>query len=409
MRGPAVSDVHRYLEGLAPLAVHLGLAGVQRALDALGRPERSAPVLHVAGTNGKGSTCALAEAALRAAGLRTGLYTSPHLVRFNERIQVDGRPVDDAALAAAVAAVRAACPWHDGGAPEERLSYFEVATLAAFQHFAAARVDVLVVEVGLGGRLDATNAVAPAVTAVARIGLDHQQYLGETVAQVAREKAGIFKPGAPAVVHAHQPPGVLEVLAAEAARAGAPFEVAEPGWAGPLSLAGPHQRGNAALAAAALRALGRRGVAVGEGALQAGFAGARWPGRLERVAGVWLDGAHNPQGAEALAAALDALHPGRPAEVVFGVLADKDHRGMLAALAPAVGQLHLVTPATARARASAEVALQATALGLPVDQHASLAEAVACARAAAGPRPVVVAGSLYLVGEARALLAGDRP
>ncbi|MBL0276070.1 MAG: bifunctional folylpolyglutamate synthase/dihydrofolate synthase [Anaeromyxobacter sp.] len=379
---------------------------VERALTALGRPERAAPVLHVAGTNGKGSTCALAAAALQAAGLRTGLYTSPHLVRFNERIQVDGAPVDDRALAQVVAEVRAACPWHEGGAPEERLSYFEVATLAALRHFARQRVDVMVVEVGLGGRLDATNAVRPAVTAVARIGLDHTQWLGDTVALVAREKAGIFKPGVAAVVHAAQPPGVLEVLSDAAARVGAPFEVAPAGWDGPLGLLGPHQRGNAALAAAALRALARTGLPVGEGEVARGFAAARWPGRLERVGGVLLDGAHNPQGAEALAAALAALHPGQPAELVFGVLADKDHRAMLAALAPAARRLHLVTPVTARARAAAEVAALAAGLGLTADVHPGLPEALACARAAAGGRPVVVAGSLYLVGEARALLLG---
>ncbi|MCM2334774.1 MAG: Mur ligase family protein, partial [Anaeromyxobacteraceae bacterium] len=210
-------DVHRYLEALSPLSMRFGLERVERALDALGRPERAAPALHVAGTNGKGSTCAMAAAALRAAGLRTGLYTSPHLVAFNERIQVDGVPIGDAALAAAVQAVRSACPWHEAGAPEERLTYFEVATLAAFVHFAAARVEVMVVEVGLGGRLDATNALRPAVAAVARIGLDHTRLLGATIAEVAREKAGIFKPGVPAVLHAVQPPGALEVLRAEAA------------------------------------------------------------------------------------------------------------------------------------------------------------------------------------------------
>jgi dihydrofolate synthase/folylpolyglutamate synthase len=401
-----MQDVHRYLDGLSPLSMRFGLERVERALDALGHPERAAPVLHVAGTNGKGSTCAMAAAALRAAGLTVGLYTSPHLEAFNERIQVDGRPIADADLAAAAEAVRAACPWHEAGAPEERLTYFEFATLAAFVHLARARVDAAVVEVGLGGRLDATNAVAPAVTAVARIGLDHTQLLGDTVEAVAREKAGIFKRGVPAVVHAHQPPGVLEVLAAEAARAGAPFQVAPPGWDGPMALLGPHQRGNAGLAAAALRALRGAGLPVGEEAVAAGIAGASWPGRLERLGGVLLDGAHNPDGAAALAAALAALHPGRPAELVFGVLGDKDHRGMLAALAPVARRLHLVAPATPRARPAAEVAALAASLGVDAHVHDGVAAAIACARAAAAGAPVVVAGSLYLVGEARGLLRG---
>jgi dihydrofolate synthase/folylpolyglutamate synthase len=399
-----MQDVHRYLEGLAPQAMRFGLHRVERALDALGRPERACPVLHVAGTNGKGSTCAMAAAALRLAGLRTGLYTSPHLEAFNERIQVDGRPIDDEALAAAVAAVRAACPWHDAGAPGQRLTYFEFATVAAFRYLALARVEVAVVEVGLGGRLDATNAVRPAVTAVARIGLDHTQLLGDTVEAVAREKAGIFKADVPAVVSAAQPEGVLEVLRAEAAQAGAPFQVAPAGWAGPVALAGAHQQGNAGLAAAALRALRRGGVPVSEDAIARGIATARWPGRLERVGEVLLDGAHNPDGAAALASALGELHPGRPVELVFGVLADKDHRGMLAALAPAIRRLHLVTPASARARPAAEVAALAQALGLEADVHQGVAQALACARRAAPGAPVVVAGSLYLVGEARALL-----
>ncbi len=398
-------DVHRYLEGLSPLSMRFGLDRVERALDALGRPERAAPVLHVAGTNGKGSTCAMAAAALQAAGLRTGLYTSPHLTAFNERIQVDGAPIGDADLAAAVEAVRAACPWHEAGAPEDRLTYFEVATLAALVHLARARVDVAVVEVGLGGRLDATNAVRPAVTAVARIGLDHTQLLGDTVEAVAREKAGIFKPGVPAVIHAWQPPGVREVLAAEAARAGAPLTVAPAGWGGPLALLGPHQQGNAGLASAALRALRAAGVPVGEEAIARGLATARWPGRLERVGEVLLDGAHNPDGAAALAQALAALHPGRPAELVFGVLGDKDHRGMLEALRPVVRRLHLVAPHSPRARAPGEVAALAAALGLAADLHGGVGEAIACARAAAADgAPVVVAGSLYLVGEARGLL-----
>lgn len=402
-------DPHRYLEALSPLAMRFGLDRVERALDALGHPERRAPILHVAGTNGKGSTCAMAAAALRLAGHRTALYTSPHLERFNERIAVDGSPISNAALAEAVAEVRAACPWHDGGEPGDRLSYFEFATLAALVHFARAGAEVTVLEVGLGGRLDATNAVRPAVTAVAAIGLDHTQWLGETVEAVAREKAGIFKAGVAAVVHGVQPPGVLEVLRAEAERAGAPFEVAAPGWDGPLGLAGPHQRGNAGLAAAALRALRGSGVTVGEAEIARGIATVRWPGRLEQVGGVLLDGAHNPDGARALATALAELHPGRPVELVFGALADKDHRGMLAALAGAVRRLHLVAPASPRARAAADLQVAAASLGLAADLHADVAEALACARGCAGDgAPVAVAGSLYLVGEARALLLRGR-
>jgi dihydrofolate synthase/folylpolyglutamate synthase len=396
-----------YLDTLEPLGMRFGLERVERALDALGHPERAYPILQVAGTNGKGSTCAMAAAALRAAGHRTGLYVSPHLVRFNERIQVDGRSVDDAALEAATAEIRRACPWHDAGGPGDRLTYFEFATLLGFLVFARARVGVAVVEVGLGGRLDATSAATPRVTAVARIGLDHVQLLGGTVEAIAREKAGIFKPGVPAVVHAAQPPGALESLRAEAARRGAPFQVAADAWDGPIGLAGPHQRGNAALAAAALQALDAAGVPVPAEAIARGIAEARWPGRLETVAGVLLDGAHNADGAAALAAALAALHPGRPVELVFGVLADKDHRGMIAALGPAVRRFHLVAPPSPRARPAEELG-PLVERHAPADLHGSVEEAIACARRAAGDGAVVaVAGSLYLVGAARAHLAGE--
>jgi len=402
-----MTDPHPYLAGLQPLAMRFGLERMERALEALGHPERRQPVLHVGGTNGKGSTCAMAAAALAEAGLAVGLYTSPHLVRFNERIQVRGRTIDDGALADAVDEVRRACPWHEAGAEADRLTYFEFATLAGLVHFARAGVDVAVVEVGLGGRFDATTAIAPRVTAVARIGLDHTQLLGDTVEQIAFEKAGIFKPGVPAVVHAHQPPGALEVLRAEALRRGAPFVVAPAGWDGPIALRGAHQRGNAGLAAAALRELARSGVPIAEEAIARGIAAVRWPGRLEEVGGVLLDGAHNPDGAAALAAALAALHPGRPVELVFGVLADKDHAGMLRALAPAARRLHLVAPVTPRARPAADLHAQARALGADADLHPRLEDALRCAtRAAADGALVCVAGSLYLVGEARALLGG---
>jgi dihydrofolate synthase/folylpolyglutamate synthase len=400
-----VTDPHRYLERLEPLSMRFGLARVERALDALGRPERSYRVLHVGGTNGKGSTCAMAAAALAAAGHRVGLYTSPHLVHFEERIQVAGQPIAEADLAARVDEVVRACPWHEAGGPADRLTYFEFATLVGLAHFAHTGCDVAVVEVGLGGRLDATNAIFPAVTAVARIGLDHVSLLGDTVEAIAAEKAGIFKRDVPAVVHSAQPPGALPVLRAEAARRGAPFQVAPADVPGPVALAGPHQRGNAGLAAAALRALRGTGVAVPDEAIVAGIAGARWPGRLEEVGGVWLDGAHNVQGAAALTEALGGLFPGRPVEVVLGVLSDKDLDGMVTALAPIVRRVHAVAPRSIRARSAAEVAAAAVAQGIPAEVHSGLPDALSRARALAGAEGVVcVAGSLYLVGEARAML-----
>ncbi|MGA8893088.1 MAG: Mur ligase family protein, partial [Anaeromyxobacteraceae bacterium] len=219
-----------YLDTLRPLSIRLGLERMERALDALGRPERDLAILHVAGTNGKGSTCAMAARALGLAGHRVGLYTSPHLVRFHERIQVDGRSISDAALQERIDEVRRACPWHEGGGEADRLTYFEFATLLGLLHLARERVDAAVVEVGLGGRFDATNAVTPRVAAVSRIGLDHMQFLGERVDAIAREKAGIFKRGVPAVVARAQPAEALEALRDEAARRDAPFHVAGEDW-----------------------------------------------------------------------------------------------------------------------------------------------------------------------------------
>ncbi|MBS1111605.1 MAG: FolC bifunctional protein [Anaeromyxobacteraceae bacterium] len=361
-----------YLDTLRPLAMRFGLERMERALEALGRPDRDLAILHVAGTNGKGSTCAMSAQALRLAGHRVGLYTSPHLVR------------------------------------SDRLTYFEFATLVGLLHLARERVGAAVVEVGLGGRFDATSAVTPRVAAVARIGLDHMQFLGDRVDAIAREKAGIFKRGVPAVVARAQPPEAMAALRDEAERRGAPFHVAAASWDGPVALRGAHQQGNAALAAAALRLLDASGVRVGEEAIREGIASARWPGRMEEVGGVLLDGAHNPDGAAALAAALPVLHPSRPVELVFGVLSDKDHEGMLAALAPATRRIHLVAPDSPRAREPGSYLAAARRLGVGVDVHASLPEALACARHGARDGALVcVAGSLYLVGEARGLLAGE--
>src|SRR5512137_1822103 len=396
-----------YLDSLRPLSMRFGLERMERALDALGHPERDLAVLHVAGTNGKGSTCAMAAEALRLAGHRVGLYTSPHLVRFHERIQVDGRPISDEVLAARIDEVRRACPWHERD-EADRLTYFEFATLVGLLHLARERVGAAVVEVGLGGRFDATSAVKPRVAAVARIGLDHMQFLGDRVDAIAREKAGIFKRGVPAVVAAAQPGAAMEALRDEAGRRGAPFHVAAESWGGPIALRGAHQEGNAALAAAALRPLDAAGIRVGEEEIRSGIASARWPGRMEEVGGVLLDGAHNPDGAAALAAALPVLHPSRPVELVFGVLSDKDHEGMLAALAPVARRLHLVAPDSPRARDPRSYLHAARLLGAAVDVHASLPEALACARAAGRDGALVcVAGSLYLVGEARRHLAGE--
>jgi len=362
---------------------------MREACARTGQPERAFPVVHVAGTNGKGSVSAMVEAIARAHGKRTGLYTSPHLCRFAERIRVDGEPVTDDALADLL-----------GRALDEGpdLSFFETATLAAFLAFRDARVDVAVIEVGLGGRLDATNVIpTPRAAAITRIALDHTDRLGTTLVEIAREKAGIAKAGLDLVLGAMAP----EVRAAidEVARAaGATTTMLDESAPLPsiIGLAGTHQKDNARIAAE----LGRR-IGAPARAIQDGLAGVRWPGRLERIGNVLLDAAHNPDGAEALAAHVRTLGiPPERATLVFGTLADKDWAPMLDTLAPLAKSRLYVAPAGASRSAvdpSAMVARHAGAVSR------SLPEALDASRQA---DLTVVAGSLVLVGQARGLLLG---
>ncbi|MBX3225299.1 MAG: bifunctional folylpolyglutamate synthase/dihydrofolate synthase [Labilithrix sp.] len=376
--------------------MRLGLEPMRAACARAGHPERAFEVVHVAGTNGKGSTCAMVEAMARASGRRTGLYTSPHLVRFAERIRVDGEPVADDTLTSALEEAL-----HVGS----ELSFFETATFAALLAFRAAAVELAVLEVGLGGRLDATNVVpAPRVTAVTGIALDHQEMLGDTLDAIAREKAAIAKPGVPMVLGAmpdEARAAALEVAIAAGARvvdaAALPPDVT-------VGLAGAHQRENARVAWTIGAELG-----LADDARRRGLAEARWPGRLERVevregelAGPWLlDGAHNPDGARALVRALDGAGEDVGA-VVFGALEDKAWREMLGVIAGGMAAPRVYVAPAGRVAAELE-ALRGIAEGRAA---ASVAEALRAARAAAGRRGVVVCGSLYLVGEARAALLG---
>lgn len=413
-----------YLAGLSPSSIKMGLGRVEAALAALGHPERRVRALHVAGTNGKGSTCAFAAQALLAAGLRVGRYTSPHLVRVNERIGVNGEDIPDALLARRIQEVLARLP---AAAGEDALTYFEFGTLLAFWHFAEERVDVAVLETGLGGRLDATTACAPGVTAITPVALDHMEYLGPTLASIAREKAGILKPGVPCAL-ARQAPEALAVLEQEAARVGAPlllegrdyaFEEGQGGalafrspWGRleglTLGLRGPHQRQNAAVALAALALLDARGIPVPAAARVRGLAEARWPGRLEELPGrppVLLDGAHNPHGVEALLASLDALYPGRRVHAVFGVVSDKDRGPMLARLLPRLASVHLAPLDTPRSLAPERYLDEVRAVCPRAYAYGSLDAALAGARQSAAEGDLVLCtGSLFLVGAARARL-----
>jgi dihydrofolate synthase / folylpolyglutamate synthase len=374
--------------------MRLGLDPMRAACVRTDHPERSFQVVHIGGTNGKGSTCAMVEAMARAGGLRTGLYTSPHLVRFAERIRIDGEPVDDSTLTRVLEQALSI-----GG----DLSFFETATLAAFLAFRAAKVKLAVVEVGIGGRLDATNVIpSPRCSAITGVALDHQDKLGDTLDAIAREKAAIAKPGVPMVLGAlpdEARKAAVEIAMAQGAR------IVETTMLPPevrVGLEGPHQRENARVAWTIGGELG-----FPDDVRARGLSEARWPGRLERIvvkegelAGSWiLDGAHNPDGARALVRALAREQVGA---VVFGALEDKAWREMLAVIAAGLDAPRLYAEPKGRAPATAEL-LGTVASG---EGAASVAEALAKARARAGSRPVVVCGSLYLVGEARGELLG---
>jgi dihydrofolate synthase/folylpolyglutamate synthase len=368
--------------------MRLGLEPMQAACARALNPEAAFPTVHVAGTNGKGSVCAMVESVARAHGMRTGLYTSPHLCRFAERIRLGGRPVDDAALASLLEQALALGP---------DLSFFETATLAAFLAFRDAKVDIAVVEVGLGGRLDATNVIPrPRAAAITRIALDHTDRLGPTLVDIAREKAGIAKPGLDIALGPMD--ADVRVAIDEVARArGATTSTAAARIPARVGLPGEHQRENARLAAE----LGGR-IGASASAVEHGIASVEWPGRLETIGSFLLDAAHNADGAEALARHLRSrrLPPGEVA-LVFGALGDKDWRSMLGFLAPlAATRVYAALPGASRS----SVDPGEMALLHPGVAARTVEEARSVARAAAPL--VVVAGSLVLLGHARARLLG---
>ncbi|WP_225413042.1 bifunctional folylpolyglutamate synthase/dihydrofolate synthase [Stigmatella hybrida] len=415
-----------FLAGLNPSGIKLGLERVREALAALGHPERRFPSLHVAGTNGKGSTCAFATAALRAAGHRVGLYTSPHLSCVNERFQVDGADISDEVLGQRILEVLARYP--EAAHTPAPLTYFEFATVVALWHFAQEAVSVAVMETGLGGRLDATNTVSSLVTVITPVSFDHMEYLGNTLEAIAGEKAGILKPGVPAVISAQEPEAWQAILR-RADALGAPvlredrdfsLEAQPDGtftYRGPryrpleglsLALRGPHQRQNAAVALAALEQLDARGLVVPAEAARAGLASARWPGRLEELGSrpaVVLDGAHNPAGMKVLLASLDALYPGRLLHAVFGVVGDKDREPMMRGLFPRCASVHLTPLDSPRSLAPERYLHEAQALCGDVYAHASLDDALAGARAHAQAEDLILCtGSLFLIGAIRSRL-----
>src|SRR4051812_29278562 len=335
--------------------IKFGLANTRALLKTLGNPHEVIPSIHVGGTNGKGSVSTLVAAALREAGWRVGLYTSPHLVSFRERIRVDGVPISEDAVAMWTGRLLSSIL-------ARKATFFEATTALAFADFAARGVEIAVVEVGLGGRLDSTNVVQPLVSAVTKIERDHMKYLGESLALIACEKAGIAKPGVPFVV-GEKDPKLVEVLRREARRS-VEKAVGQPGghrsadvrvlppdyeWCGPLSLAGPHQRRNAAVAHGILCALPAP-YRPSRAHIESAFGNAKVPGRLDRR-GRWLfDVAHNPDGMRALVSALAALRPAWPLHALVSILGDKEWPEMLVQLDQAIDRGVLTIAPTAAAR-----------------------------------------------------------
>ena len=399
----------RYLYSLGNevLTAKLGLERISSLLQALGNPHQACRWIHVAGTNGKGSTCAMIEAGLRAAGVRTGLYISPHLIEPTERIQIAGQQVSQDQFARAFDRVQATAErMLASGGLDMHPTYFETVTAMAFVLFAEAKLDAVVLEVGLGGRLDATNVVTPELCVITPIDYDHQIFLGDTIEQIAGEKAGILKPGVPAVFAEQRP----EAEAVLRARAQGPYTLSRD-W--PISdlqinsrgsrfclrgaeiqcpLAGEHQVENARVAAIALSQLG---------VSPAGISATHWPARLERVSErpeIIIDGAHNPAGTRALAAYIKRFYSGRRIWMVYGALRDKAVAEMTSILFPLADHVILTAPANSRAMPPDDI----PAPGARITH--SVAEAIGQLSGADPEDAVFIAGSLYLAGEARALL-----
>ena len=396
--------------------IRWGLERTERMLEAVDDPHTTYPAIHIAGTNGKGSVAAIMEAVLRTHGLRTGLYTSPHLVDFRERIRVDGRPISESEL---LQTARRLWPEVEAEAP----SFFEAATAIAFLAMARARVDVAVVEVGMGGRLDSTNVVEPAVTVITNVAMDHAEYLGGDLVTIAGEKAGVIKPGVP-VVTGEAEGEVLDVIRRQAAARGAPVHAVAPPSAefdaqgttmtletrwGELTLrvplAGQHQAQNLAVAVRALELLPEP-LRPSRAAVVEGVAGVWWPGRLqsETVDGVtWIfDVAHNAAGTRSLLEALPVLRPRRPLVSLLGVLGDKDWNGMLPPLFEAMDAVILAEPPSAPAsrRWDPESVLEQLRAPASVRVVRPFAAAVTEAAKAAEGGTVVCTGSVHTVGDA---------
>ncbi len=419
----AIEKIH----SVYPSGKKEGLTNMRKVMARLGDVQNSLAMVHVAGTNGKGSTCAMLSRALREAGYKTGLYTSPYIEQYNERIRIDGKPIDGEKLAGLVEEV-----WPVIEQCREEglcITEFELGTVLAFLAFAKEKVDVAIIEVGLGGRLDPTNIIRPLVSVITNVGMDHMHFLGNTIGEIAMEKAGIMKPDTP-VVLGWQEDNVRAVLANAAKALNIPviepqadnvretarsvvFDAQMDGEAIKdltVSLIGRHQAQNACAALGALAALKARGYdRITEEAIRRALADTHWPGRLEYFGRVILDGAHNEPGVKALCAYMDAWLPKEKTVLLSGMMADKDVACMTAMLAPRVSCVVATQPAIPRTMAADQLAAAFEAQGAKAQAIAEPKAALEKAREIAGEGGAVLcAGSLYLIGEIRSLLRQEK-
>ncbi|MDQ6654661.1 MAG: bifunctional folylpolyglutamate synthase/dihydrofolate synthase, partial [Verrucomicrobiota bacterium] len=388
-----------WLFGTQLFGIKLGLENTERLLQALDVPGKEQRIVHVAGTNGKGSVCAMIDAMTRAGGYRTGLFTSPHLVTFRERIQVNGGMISEAEVAEGLSTIRELVrDW------DPHPTFFEITTALALRQFRAAACEIIVLETGMGGRLDATNAVTPVVSVITPIDFDHQKWLGDTLPEIAREKAGIIKRGVPAV-SAQQQADAAEVLSARAVECSAALTFVDEEFGGALGLAGVHQRQNAALAIAACRA---GNIDLDDRAIAAGLTGVSWPARFQRWdERIVIDGAHNPAGARVVAKTWRETFGGQKATLVFGALADKNAEAIYQPLSEIAASVVLPRFTGVRVMRPADLAgiVAAVSPALPCTTAGSCAEAMEFAQKRDGP--VLVTGSLHLAGEVLAHLRGS--
>ena len=371
--------------------IKLGLENTSRLLARLGNPERHLRILHIAGTNGKGSVCAMSDSILRSAGLKTGLFTSPHLCDYRERVRVDGTMISREATAQILTQLHSLCQdWPHSP------TFFELSTALALAHFAREQCEVVILETGMGGRLDATNAVTPLASIITPIAMDHAEWLGDSITRIATEKAGIIKPGIP-VVSSPQSPDATQVLREHAARASSRLTFVDSPYSGPLGLSGAHQKWNASLALLGLQAAD---LLPADHSIVNGLKNVSWPARFQRVGDrIIVDGAHNPHAVSSLVETWREEFGSQKPTVIFGALKDKDHREMLALLSSLAHSFLFVPIASPRSRDPAEFPPDTTR---PSKIAPTLPSAIQSALAI--QTPVLITGSLFLAGEALAAL-----